>query len=612
MGLEREGASVWRYYFLLVGMLCLKTYLVYRFVFSLTIRGAGEETLLIINSIGSILLLLGIGLFRKKSKPGLMLTVYFLLSILLYGDVLYYRFYIDFITVPVLFQFGNVGGLSQSTVELLNVYDPLLVLDSLVLFWLMKRWKLKPVSLSPVRKKKISIGAVGVFVATAAIALAMSPMLFEKSYDRELFVKSLGAYTYHIYDIGFNSFTSITSVFADDTDISDIQKFVEKKKVEASSYEGVAEGKNVIIISLESTQAFMLNESIDGKPAMPFLNDLKEDSFYFPNFYHQTAQGKTSDAEFMIDNSLYPLSGGSVFVRKPENEFFSLPEALKAEDYTTTSFHGNDREFWNRAEMYETLGYDRFYSKKDYDVSEENSINYGLKDIPFFEQSIPYLKELKQPFSAKFLTLTNHFPYLLEEEDTMMPLPETEEEVVNRYFATVRYEDEAIKRFFEDLKSAGLYEDSIFVLYGDHYGLSETYNTALGEYFGEEIGAVEHVMLQKVPLIIHIPGQEGKEFDTVGGQVDLKPTILELLGVEENPSLNFGTSLLSTKRQELVIFRDGSFVTNNLIYTENTCYNKETGKKTNRNKCGRYFGQVQDELDYSDKVIYGDLLRFVE
>ncbi|MFP3471797.1 hypothetical protein R0J90_17270, partial [Micrococcus sp. SIMBA_144] len=88
-----------------------------------------------------------------------------------------------------------------------------------------------------------------------------------------------------------------------------------------------------------------------------------------------------------------------------------------------------------------------------------------LKDIPFFKQSIPYLKELEQPYSAKFLTLTNHFPYLLEEEDTMISLPETEEEVVNRYFATVRYEDESIKTFFEEMKAAGLYEDSIFVLY---------------------------------------------------------------------------------------------------------------------------------------------------
>ncbi len=612
MDIEKKSKTTWRFYFLLVGLLVLKAYLVYRFEFTLSLRGVGEEVFLLINSIGSIVLLLGIGLFRKQSKPGLMLAVYFILSALLYCNILYYRFYIDFVTVPVLFQFGNVGGLSQSTIELFNAYDPFLLLDTVVLFWLMKRKKLQAISLSRKLKKRTAIAGVSMLIVTAIIAVMMHPLLFEKSYDRELFVKSLGAYTYHAYDIGYNSFTSINSVFADDTDISEIQKYVDSKAVAPSSYEGIAKGKNLVIISLESTQAFMLDEKVEGEEATPFLNKLKEESFFFPNFYHQTAQGKTSDAEFMIDNSLYPLSGGSVFVRKPDNEFLSLPEALNSEGYTTTSFHGNDREFWNRAEMYETLGYDRFYSKKDFDVTEENSINYGLKDIPFFEQSIPYLKKLKEPYSAKFLTLTNHFPYLLEDEDRMISIPDTEEEVVNRYFATVRYEDEAIKRFFEEMKAAGLYKDSIFVLYGDHYGLSETYDDALGGYLGKKIGPVEHVDLQKVPLIIHVPGEKGKVIDTVGGQVDLKPTILELLGVKESQSLNFGTSLFSKKRKDFVIFRDGSFVTDKLIYTKNTCFNKETGSKTNRNKCGRYSGQVQDELDYSDKIIYGDLLRFVK
>ncbi|WP_270181548.1 LTA synthase family protein [Alkalihalobacillus sp. CinArs1] len=612
MEVEKRKERIWQFYFILVALLFVKTYVVYRFEFSLTMTGIGEELLLFINSLGAISLLLGIGLFKKHSKPGLMLAVYFLLSVILYANVLYYRFYIDFITVPVLFQFGNVGGLSQSTVELINWYDPLLVLDSFVLFWLLKKWKIHGTSLSSKLKKRTAYLASGMFLVTAVFAIMLHPLLFEKSYDRELFVKSLGAYTYHVYDVAYQSITSLNSVFADDTDISEIQDFVDKNSVDRSSFFGVAEDKNIILISLESTQAFMMEEEVEGKEVMPFLNSLKDESFYFPNFYHQTAQGKTSDAEFMIDNSLYPLAGGSVFVRKPENNFHSLPLVLKEEGYTTTSFHGNDRQFWNREEMYETLGYDRFYSKKDYDVTDENSINYGLKDIPFFEQSIPYLKELEEPFSAKFLTLTNHFPFLLEEEDTYIPLPETSQSVVNRYFATVRYEDESIKKFFEDLKAEGLYEDSIFVLYGDHYGLSETYNNAIGEYLGKEIGPVEHIQLQKVPLIIHIPGQEGKVFDTVGGQIDLKPTILELLGVEEENGLNFGRSLLAPDRKNLVILRDGSFVTQDYVYTKNTCYNKETGEKTNRNKCARHFEHVQDELDYSDRVIYGDLLRFMK
>src|SRR5690606_12396239 len=101
--------------------------------------------------------------------------------------------------------------------------------------------------------------------------------------------------------------------------------------------------------------------------------------------------------------------------------------------------------------------------KADYMVSAENSVNYGIKDIPFFQQSIQHLEELQKPFYARFITLTNHFPFLLEEEDQFISEANTSETVVNRYVTTVRYQDEAIKTFFQDLKKSGLYENTMFV-----------------------------------------------------------------------------------------------------------------------------------------------------
>src|SRR5690606_15916056 len=137
-----------------------------------------------------------------------------------------------------------------------------------------------------------------------------------------------------------------------------------------------------------------------------------------------------------------------VFVRRPKNSYYTLPHILKEHQYYSASFHGNDAEFWNRSVMYEALGYDQFFSKEYFDVNEDNSVNYGLKDIEFFQQAIPYLQTLPQPFYAKMLTLTNHFPFLLNPEDQYIAEGDTEQGVVNRYFTTVRYEDEAIKTFF--------------------------------------------------------------------------------------------------------------------------------------------------------------------
>nr|WP_144926149.1 LTA synthase family protein [Paenibacillus bovis] len=595
-------------------LLWLKLCIIYTFVFKVSVQSFGQGIVLLVTTFGSIACILGIGFLFKKSpaRTRAIFIIHFILTGILYGNILYYRFYIDYVTVPVLFQFQNVGGLSQSTLELIKYYDIFMFVDTIFLLLIIIK-KLSPdVSFDFLKKYKGRI-AFGLAVIPLLLSIIVNTGFWNKAYDKELIVKSLGLYYYHAFDIYQNSMASVSGVLADGKELDEIEQYVHEKRGNSnlSDLHGVAEGKNVILIFLESTQAFVMDRSFDGHEVTPFLNKLKEDSLYFPNFYHQTAQGKTSDAEFIIDNSLYPLTGGSVFVRKPDNDFIATPHLLDDYHYFSASFHGNYPQFWNRTNMYDSLGYDYFFSKEDYNVTEENSINYGLKDIPFFEQSLPHLQSLPEPFYAKMLTLTNHFPFLLEPEDQFIPELKTEEGVVNRYFTTVRYEDEAIKRFFDKIKDSELYNNSIFVLVGDHYGISNNYDTALSEALNREFTVIDQIELQKVPLIIHVPGEEGKVIESVGGQVDLRATILDLLGIEDN-TLSFGISLLSDYDDRLVIFRDGTFTTNKYIYIEDACYSKETAKKVKRNYCSPYFNQVQTELTYSDQIIYGDLYRFIE
>ncbi|MBS4173859.1 LTA synthase family protein [Bacillus sp. FJAT-49736] len=610
--------SEFTFYILAVLLLSVKTILVYFFEFDLRSKSFLEIIFMLINPIGSITFLLGISFFfSKKFRRTLMLVMYTILTGILFGNILYYRFYIDYVTVPVLFQFQNVGGLSQSTVELLRWTDPLLIIDLLFLIW----FGMKFIHTSQILSKKQSRASLAVSIMMILTVLVggevENPSLYKKTYDRELLVKTIGTFNYHAYDILFNSKMLVQSAFAESNDIHKVENYLKKENNSAlskSEYHGQAKGKNLILISLESTQSFVLNRKINGEEITPFLNKLIKESYYFPNFYHQTAQGKTSDAEFMIDNGLYPLSGGSVFVRRPHNDYYALPKILKEQGYYSAVFHSNDETFWNRGNMYQTLGYDRFFSKKDYEVSNENSVNYGLKDIPFFQQSMPYLKNIPQPFYAKFLTLTNHFPFLLDNKDDLyLSIDENNADLVHRYFATVRYEDEAIKKFFQMLKKEGLYNNSIIVLYGDHYGISKSYDQELEAVLGKKISNTDQLDLQKVPFIIHVPGERGKQINSLGGEIDIRQTIFDIMGVEpQKEAIDFGRSLFSTDQKNLVIFRDGSFVTNKYAYLENGCYRKTTGEKVKRNLCTSYQDKVQNELMYSDNVIFGDLLRFLE
>jgi lipoteichoic acid synthase len=440
-----------------------------------------------------------------------------------------------------------------------------------------------------------------------------SPYLFAESYDREQMVKSVGPYNYHLYDIGVEATVPFTKMLASKSDTEASIKYTQSKKHNNSDLFGVADGKNVVLISMESTQNFVINQKVDGEEITPFLNSLINDSFYFNQIYDQTAQGKTSDSEFMIDTGLYPLASGSAFVRKPDNRYKSMPHILeKKDDYYAAVFHGNDRTFWNREIMYESLGYNRYFSKRDFNVTEENSVNYGLKDIPFFEQSISYLEKLPQPFYTRFITLTNHFPFLLEEEDKLIPEASTNEDVVNRYVTTVRYEDEAIKSLFNRLKKNGLYKDTIFVLYGDHYGISEKYENGVFELLGQEDTPVNHVKLQQVPLIIHVPGEKGKTIETIGGEIDIRPTILHLLGIKTKDNLSFGHNLFTRKEDHPVIFRDGDFVTEKYVFKDNVCYDKSSEATTSESSCEPFKETVRKELGMSDDIIYGDLLRFLD
>jgi lipoteichoic acid synthase len=175
---------------------------------------------------------------------------------------------------------------------------------------------------------------------------------------------------------------------------------------------------------------------------------------------------------------------------------------------------------------------------------------------------------------------------------------------------TVRYEDEAVKELFHQLKKSGLYYNSIIVLYGDHYGISGAYEQGLQQVFGKQFNEVEREKLQQVPLMIHVPGQKGKTIHTVGGEIDIRPTLLHLLGIKTDHFVHFGHDLLSEQKKDFVIFRDGSFVTKNYMWLGSQCYRKSDSKKVSRTKCSPWFDRRSKELNMSDSILYEDLLRY--
>lgn len=599
----------------------LKSYIVYLIEFNLDIQNLLQHFLLILNPISSTLIFLGIALFgRGRRVGGYIIIIHSLMTLLLYANVVFYRFNSDFITLPVLTQTSNFGSLGNSIISLMTWTDIFYLLDIVILIILFRKssqiWSLERMNLK--RPVMIILAGIVVFAINLGLAEADRPQLLKRTFDRNYIVKYLGAYNFTIYDAIQNLKTSTERVLADSNDITIVQNYTDNKYA-APNEElfGVAKGKNIIKIHLESFHSFLINFELHGEEVTPFINSLVNehgDEFtYFENFFHQTEQGKTADAELITDNSLYGLPQGSAFVTKGKNTYQALPAILKQEQgYTSAVFHGDSKSFWNRDEIYKQFGIDYFFDEAYYDMSDEQVIGYGLKDKPFFKESMPLLESLEEPFYAHMMTLTHHHPYLIDEEDATIEPAETSSRSVNRYFQTARYLDEALEQFFDDLKEAGLYEDSLIFIYGDHYGISDNHLEALSEIFGEEMTSYKYAQLQRVPFLIKIPGVEGQgTIDEFTGQIDVMPTILHLLGIDAQDYILFGTDMFSEGHDDLIAFRNGDFITEDYAMIKDVFYDNRTGEELESNEeLKELKRKVEHELSLSDKVLHGDLLRF--
>lgn len=607
------------FFFLAVFFLWMKTYIVQLTQLDLGIENNLQKFLLFINPLGSSLLFLGFALFFKGRKKYILLIVIdILLSFLLYANILYYRFFNDFITLPTLTQTQNFGDVSSSISSLLRPYDFLFFIDIVVLIaflaFRMVKIDFKDIS----RRKVVALFSMALAISTLNLGLAETdrPQLLTRGFDRNYIVKYLGMYNYTIYDAVQSTQASAQRALADSDDMTEVINYTKSNYADPNpAYFGAAKGMNVIYLHLESIQTFLIDYKLHGEEVTPFLNSLtsEENTLYFDNFFHQTAQGKTSDAEFMLENSLYGLPQGSAFTMKGMNTYQAAPAILGQHGYTSAVFHGNSGSFWNRNEIYKSFGFNKFFDSSYYEMTPENLAPYGLKDKPFFEESIPLLESLPQPFYTKFITVSHHYPYPIDEEEATIAPHTTGDLSVDRYFQTARYADEALEQFFEYLKESGLYDNSVIVMYGDHYGISKNHNKAMTQVLEKEITPFENAGLQRVPLFIRVPGMEGGVNHEYGGQIDLLPTLLHLLGIDSKNYVQFGTDLLSEEHDDLIPFRNGDFVSSTITSVDGKFYDSKTGMELEADQIDeaiKYQEIAEYKLLLSDRVVNGDLLRF--
>lgn len=335
----------------------------------------------------------------------------------------------------------------------------------------------------------------------------------------------------------------------------------------------------------------------------------------------------------MLETSTFGLSSGSLFTALgTDNTFQGAPSLLQQyAGYTSAVFHGGLGTFWNRNNVYKSLGYNYFFDGNFYNHDADTRTAYGIKDKLMFGESIKYMEHLQQPFYAKVITTTNHYPFFITDEDSDFPEANTDDAYIKGYFRTAHYLDQALSEFFAYLKTSGLEKNSIVMLYGDHFGLSDDRNKDLASLLTpdsnptaakltndatpDDWNAFDNAQLQRVPLIFHMPGLKGGVNHTYGGEIDVLPTLLHLLGVKSNNFVQFGTDLLSPQHDTTIAFRNHDFVTPRYTVLSGVVYDNKTGQIVKLSAADQATidakqQHVNQELSLSDTLANKNLLRF--
>lgn len=320
----------------------------------------------------------------------------------------------------------------------------------------------------------------------------------------------------------------------------------------ASFAPGEYKGAHVILIQVESLQNFAVDPWIT-----PNLDQLIAESWYFPNGFSQSGLGTTSDAEFAANTSLYPPRDNPASVAYVNRTIPGLPRLLIDEGYYTFTMHANTIKFWNRKELYPSLGFSEWYDRTFFGT--KNIIGMGASDRTLFKKALPVIVDeaSKGPIYCQLITLSPHHPFEMPRSVVDIEIPDwLAGSTVGQYFESMNYEDRQLGWFINALKKNRLWDESIVVIYGDHAGLRSA-DLKKGVNMERVAAVIGHSYTAadkaNIPIFIHLPGQQnGETVTTAVGQVSIMPTIADALGFDLTDVPHFGRSVFEGTRPLLV------------------------------------------------------------
>ena len=570
-------------------------------------------------SIMYILSLFGmLYLLPKKGRNIAGIIMNILISILLFADNIYYSYSSNVLSV---LQISNLqyGEEIMSTLPLLLKLPQILYFIDILTLIILIATSIIKIEKGKKSKTKFIVcrTIIGIICMIFFIILSINAnsKVLEDPYNRDTQIKKGTIYGYHISDI-LNAMLGSKQAKYDNK--NDMMKEYNVLKDEYNEKYGESyidikttmEGKNVIILQLESIQEFVLNKTINGREITPNLNKFINENIRLSNMFMQS-YSTTADSEFSTVTSLYPVENGMAYSRYYKNNYDDIFKMFHNKDYTTSYMHGNYGNFWNRTNVYNNMKVDYIELKDKFLDISENIMGY-LSDELLYKQAVQKLKEYDNPFISYVVAASSHTGFTLDglqdKSKVNINVGKYKDTFFGNYLESVNYADYAFGIFIQELKNASLYDNSVIILYGDHNGL-DMYNNEMIEFLKELDSNLTDTDIKlnyiRVLAGMRIPGINNLRIDKPVSKLDIKPTLAYLCNTEEGVSL--GTNMLAKK--DFICLNNERIVTDKFYYDE-LWYDIETGEIVEENdELKKYRDSRRKELEISKSIVLENLLK---
>ena len=386
--------------------------------------------------------------------------------------------------------------------------------------------------------------------------------------------------------------------------------FASQKVTDYNDYTGIFEGKNVVVLLLES-----VNDAIIDENNFPNFYKMYSEGWHWVNNYSPRNSCATGNNEFSAMTSLYSIYNNCTSnVYKNNTYFESIFGLFNDAGYRTNSFHNFVEWYYYRSTIHPNMGSSKYYGARELGI--KTSSNYGEwpSDIELMDKAFDIILNdtSDKPFMTFITTVTSHQPYSNSSTYGDKYRKEFSSQgysnSVSRYLSKLKVVDEALGVMLQKLQTANVLDDTVIVMLADHYpyGLKKDYVKEMIDY------DLSDYDIEKTPFVIYTPNMISKEYTEYNSYINLVPTLANLMNLEYDPRLYMGTDLFSKDYESRVVFADGSWKNDIAYYNASTSKIKYYGEETYSNEeILRINNAIDKQISMSSKAIKSNYFNYL-